>query len=250
MRLRASLAGQTPSDTGEPTSALCYISTLDTATRAPSFRKTDLLALRKRLFEVSDLLCVVALHGWLIGSIGSIGFVVAGVIGRLSDCYGRRSLIIAQKLSSLICLAALAFRTELNNNLWVYIGLGVASNAITGGRYGGTTVWNACKQLEEILSNQAPDRIDDNCPSTIYLKTYPVFNNSATLTLFVGGFSLCFQTSPTATRRMSALSTSATTPGCRCLPSRSGRSCRSIYHRWLFGIRTSNSRSGWGKIFV
>jgi hypothetical protein len=193
---------------------------------------------------------LVALHGWLIGSIGSIGFVVAGVIGRLSDCYGRRSLIIAQKLSSLICLAALAFRTELNNNLWVYIGLGVASNAITGGRYGGTTVWNACKQLEEILSNQAPDRIDDNCPSTIYLKTYPVFNNSATLTLFVGGFSLCFQTSPTATRRMSALSTSATTPGCRCLPSRSGRSCRSIYHRWLFGIRTSNSRSGWGKIFV
>jgi len=101
------------------------------------------------------------LHGWLIGSIGSIGFVVAGVIGRLSDCYGRRSLIIAQKLSSLICLAALAFRTELNNNLWVYIGLGVASNAITGGRYGGTTVWNACKQLEEILSNQAPDRIDE-----------------------------------------------------------------------------------------
>ncbi len=84
-----------------------------------------------------------SVSGWT-DSVGyCMGFVVAGVIGRLSDCYGRRSLIIAQKASSLLCLAALAFRAQLHNNLWIYIGLGVASNAVTGGRYGGSTVWNA-----------------------------------------------------------------------------------------------------------
>ena len=85
--------------------------------------------------------------GWTDSLGYCIGFVVAGVIGRLSDCYvraqaiptttfrkrsltdclcsqGRRSIIIAQKVSSLICLAALAFRAQLNNNLWIYIGLG------------------------------------------------------------------------------------------------------------------------------
>ena len=49
------------------------------------------------------------------------GFLVAGIIGRLSDCYGRRSIIIAQKISSLLCLATLAFRTQLHNNLWFFI---------------------------------------------------------------------------------------------------------------------------------
>ena len=81
--------------------------------------------------------------GWTDSTGFCIGFLVAGIIGRLSDCYGRRSIIIAQKISSLLCLAALAFRAELHNNLWIYIGLCIAQNAVTGGRYGGSTVWNA-----------------------------------------------------------------------------------------------------------
>lgn len=70
--------------------------------------------------------------GWTDSAGFCIGFLVAGIIGKLSDCYGRRSVIIAQKLSSMLCLGALAFRAQLNNNLWIYIGMSVAQNAVTG----------------------------------------------------------------------------------------------------------------------
>lgn len=72
------------------------------------------------------------ISGWTDSAGFCIGFLVAGIIGKLSDCYGRRAVIIAQKLSSLLCLAALAFRAQLHNNLWVYIGMSVAQNAVTG----------------------------------------------------------------------------------------------------------------------
>ena len=70
--------------------------------------------------------------GWTDSAGFCIGFLVAGIIGKLSDCYGRRSIIIAQKISSLMCLGALAFRAQLNNNLWIFIGMSVAQNAVTG----------------------------------------------------------------------------------------------------------------------
>lgn len=103
----------------------CLMGTIAQTTLTPILPQ-----LKQQFFGTGHAAATVS--GWTDSAGFCIGFLVAGIIGKLSDCYGRRSVIIAQKVSSLLCLAALAFRAQLHNNLWIYIGMSVAQNAVTG----------------------------------------------------------------------------------------------------------------------
>jgi MFS family permease len=61
------------------------------------------------------------------------GFVIAAILGRISDCHGRRSIIILQSFFGLLGFAALAFREQLGGNLWFYIWVTVIQKVVSGG---------------------------------------------------------------------------------------------------------------------
>jgi hypothetical protein len=85
-----------------------------------------------------------AVQGWT-DSVGyGLGFLAAGVVGKLSDCYGRKPVIAVQKLAATIAMATLAFRQQLDNDLWLYISARMLVNVVTGcSLYQPSAVWNA-----------------------------------------------------------------------------------------------------------
>lgn len=71
--------------------------------------------------------------GWTDSLAYCIGFLVAAIIGRWSDCHGRRPIMILQSLIAVLNYACLVLLPQLGGNLWFYIVATMLSKIVASG---------------------------------------------------------------------------------------------------------------------
>jgi MFS family permease len=71
--------------------------------------------------------------GWTDSLAYCIGFLAAAIIGRWSDCHGRRPIMILQSLIAVLNYACLVLLPQLGGNLWFYIVATMLSKIVASG---------------------------------------------------------------------------------------------------------------------
>ena len=85
-----------------------------------------------------------AVQGWTDSLGYALGFLAAGVMGKVSDSHGRKPILVTQKIAVAIAMATLAFKKQLKDNVWWYLAARILVSVVTGcSLYQPSAVWNA-----------------------------------------------------------------------------------------------------------